>query len=146
MKKRIFISIFVLFLVIIISCFTFFVNAASYMKGFSATEDAEDLLILKEVSIRTGVNFSSIDSLRSYVYCKLIRKDMSYEEVKNSLSIVGELVEYDRSPKNQFRFVNKILDRNFGPIIVSFDMESGKLYEWRNSTTHNYHISFSEGT
>lgn len=143
MKKRTATSIFII-LLIIISCFSFFINEINYVKDFSATEEAEDFQILKEVSSRTGENFSSMDSLRKYVYCNLLSKGMSFEEIRNSLSIVGELVNSNVSPDTQVRFANNVLDRNFGAIVLDYDIETGKLINWRNSTTHNYDISCTE--
>lgn len=103
------------------------------------TNDAEESLVLNEVSQRTGIEFHEWSPLREYVYCQLLNEGMPRKEVEKALTNIGEIQPFlNFSNKETVTFKNRYLYSYLSPIILKFDSggSSGDLIEWRRSYEH----------
>jgi hypothetical protein len=92
------------------------------------------LIIIGALRLSYLVSQSVIETHRQFVYCKLIKKGMSYDEVNKILTLVGPYHEtnYSVSMDNLIRkridFDDKFLSfLTGGPTIIGYDNNNNKL-------------------
>jgi hypothetical protein len=98
-------------------------------------DEEDEKLALQEVSRRTGIEFDDWTSLREYIFCDLLKKGMTKDDVEDNLSNIGEIRVLDDSVE----FTSRYLDRNISTIVVYYDVggPTGKLYFLGRRTPSN---------
>ena len=105
--------------------------------NYKLTKIQEETLVLKEVSNRTGKEFTSWLELREYVFCDLLKKGMTHEEIDSALSTIGDV----RFEEDQVDYKNKYLYEHLSPIIMKFTFDKQKrLTYWSGSPETNFWV------
>jgi hypothetical protein len=126
----------IIIVVIFVLIYGCFISIEKGIKYHNQTETFEGEIMLKVVSQRVGIEFTNSLELREYVYCDLLKKGMTLEEINQGLLKIGEFEPSD----TQIDFKDEYLYFNLSPLMLVFDTYTpdGRLIDWYGSTENNF--------
>ncbi len=141
--KKLLLIILLSYLILGIGCIftiTEFINYSNiYSNNYKNTQTAETSLYFMELKEKTGLEFNDWAEIREYIYCHLLKRGMTQNEVNNSLSIFGDL-KYKGGW--EIYFENDMTNYNLSPIVLFFSDYStdATLIGWSESTISHHPI------